>query len=50
MYRDPELAKRQIEEERDYLADYKQLQKDASKYDVRERIDILASLMAAGDI
>lgn len=50
MYRDPELAKRQIEEERDYLADYKQLQKDASRYDVRERIDTLASLMARGDI
>lgn len=49
MYRDPESAKRQIEEERDYAADYKQLQKDASRYGGKWRIDTLASLMAAGD-
>lgn len=49
MYRDPESAKRQIAEERDYAADYKQLQKDASRYGGKWRIDTLASLMAAGD-
>ena len=49
MYRDPEQAAAQIAEERDYAADYKQLQKDASRYGGKWRIDELSRLMAAGD-
>ena len=49
MYRDPEHAAAQIAEERDYAADYKQLQKDASRYGGKWRIDELSRLMAAGD-
>lgn len=49
MYRDPEKAAAQIAEERDYAADYKQLQKDASRYGGKWRIDELSRLMAAGD-
>lgn len=49
MYRDPEQAAAQIAEERDYSADYKQLQKDASRYGGKWRIDELSRLMAAGD-
>ena len=49
MYRDPEQAAAQIADERDYAADYKQLQKDASRYGGKWRIDELSRLMAAGD-
>lgn len=49
MYRSPEKAAAQIAEERDYAADYKQLQKDASRYGGKWRIDELSRLMAAGD-
>ena len=49
MYRSPEQAAAQIAEERDYAADYKQLQKDASRYGGKWRIDELSRLMAAGD-
>ena len=49
MYRDPEQAAAQIAEERDYAADYKQLQRDASRYGGKWRIDELSRLMAAGD-
>lgn len=49
MYRNPEQAAAQIAEERDYAADYKQLQKDASRYGGKWRIDELSRLMAAGD-
>ena len=49
MYRNPEHAAAQIAEERDYAADYKQLQKDASRYGGKWRIDELSRLMAAGD-
>ena len=49
MYRDPEQAAAQIAEERDYSSDYKQLQKDASRYGGKWRIDELSRLMAAGD-
>ena len=49
MYRDLEHAAAQIAEERDYAADYKQLQKDASRYGGKWRIDELSRLMAAGD-
>ena len=49
MYRDPSLAESTIAEERDYAADYKRLGKDASRYGGKWRIDVLASLMAAGD-
>lgn len=49
MYRDPEQAAAQIAEERDYAADYKRLQKDASRYGGKWRIDELSRLMAAGD-
>ena len=49
MYRDPEHAAAQIAEERDYAADYKQLQRDASRYGGKWRIDELSRLMAAGD-
>ena len=49
MYRSPEQAAAQIAEERDYVADYKQLQKDASRYGGKWRIDELSRLMAAGD-
>ena len=49
MYRDPEHAAAQIAEERDYAADYKQLQKDASRYGGKWRIDELSRLMATGD-
>ena len=49
MYRDPVHAAAQIAEERDYAADYKQLQKDASRYGGKWRIDELSRLMAAGD-
>lgn len=49
MYRSPEQAATQIAEERDYAADYKQLQKDASRYGGKWRIDELSRLMAAGD-
>ena len=49
MYRSPEQAAAQIAEERDYSSDYKQLQKDASRYGGKWRIDELSRLMAAGD-
>ena len=49
MYRSPEQAAAQIAEERDYAADYKQLQKDASRYGGKWRIDELSRLMATGD-
>ena len=49
MYRDPVQAAAQIAEERDYAADYKQLQKDASRYGGKWRIDELSRLMATGD-
>lgn len=49
MYRNPEQAAAQIAEERDYAADYKQLQRDASRYGGKWRIDELSRLMAAGD-
>lgn len=49
MYRSPEQAAAQIAEERDYAADYKQLQRDASRYGGKWRIDELSRLMAAGD-
>lgn len=49
MYRDPERAKSEIAEERDYSGDLKRLQKDAARYGGKWRIDELASLMAAGD-
>ena len=49
MYRDPVQAAAQIAEERDYAADYKQLQRDASRYGGKWRIDELSRLMAAGD-
>ena len=49
MYRSPEQAAAQIAEERDYAADYKQLQRDASRYGGQWRIDELSRLMAAGD-
>ena len=49
MYRNPEQAAAQIAEERDYAADYKQLQKDASRYGGKWRIDELSRLMATGD-
>ena len=49
MYRDPEQAAAQIAEERDYASDYKRLQKDASRYGGKWRIDELSRLMAAGD-
>ena len=49
MYRDPAAAAAQIAEERDYAADYKQLQKDASRYGGKWRIEELSRLMAAGD-
>lgn len=49
MYRDPEKAAAQIAEERDYAADYKQLQRDASRYGGKWRIDELSRLMASGD-
>ena len=49
MYRDPEKAKEQIAEERDYSADLKQLHKDARRYGGKWRIDELSQLMSAGD-
>ena len=49
MYRSPEQAAAQIAEERDYATDYKQLQRDASRYGGKWRIDELSRLMAAGD-
>lgn len=49
MYRNPVQAAAQIAEERDYAADYKQLQRDASRYGGKWRIDELSRLMAAGD-
>ena len=49
MYRSPDKAAAQIAEERDYAADYKQLQKDASRYGGKWRIDELSRLMADGD-
>ena len=49
MYRDPEKARAQIAEERDYAADLKQLHKDASRYGGKWRIDELSQLMSAGD-
>lgn len=49
MYRDPAAAAAQIAEERDYAADYKQLQKDARRYGGSWRIEELSRLMAAGD-
>ena len=49
MYRSPEQAAAQIADERDYAADYKQLQRDASRYGGKWRIDELSRLMAAGD-
>ena len=49
MYRDPEKAKEQISEERDYAADLKQLHKDANRYGGKWRIDELSQLMSAGD-
>lgn len=49
MYRDPEKAKEQIAEERDYDADLKQLHKDANRYGGKWRIDELSQLMSSGD-
>ena len=49
MYRDPEKAAAQIEEERDYASDLKQLHKDARRYGGKWRIDELSQLMSAGD-
>lgn len=49
MYRDPERAKAEIDEERDRADDLKRLHKDASRYGGKWRIDELAELMSAGD-
>lgn len=48
-YRNPADAAAAIQEERDYNADYKRLQKDVSRYGGKWRIDELSALMAAGD-
>lgn len=49
MYRSEDKGAAQIAEERDYAADYKQLQKDANRYGGKWRIDELSRLMEAGD-
>ena len=49
MYRDPEKAREQIAEERDYASDLKQLHKDARRYGGKWRIDELSQLMSSGD-
>lgn len=49
MYRDPERAKAEIDEERDRSDDLKRLHKDATRYGGKWRIDELSQLMAAGD-
>ena len=49
MYRDPQRAAAEIQEERDYAADLKQLHQDARRYGGKWRIDELSQLMAAGD-
>jgi len=49
MYRSEDKGASQIEEERAYANDYKKLQKDASRYGGKWRIDELSSLIAAGD-
>lgn len=49
MYRDPERAAAEIEEERSRAADLNRLHKDASRYGGKWRIDELSALMAAGD-
>lgn len=49
MYRDPERAAAEIEEERSRAADLNRLHKDASRYGGKWRIDELSRLMASGD-
>ena len=49
MYRDPERAAAEIEEERSRAADLNRLHKDARRYGGKWRIDELSALMAAGD-
>ena len=49
MYRSPERAKAEIDEEKDRAEDLKRLHKDASRYGGKWRIDELSALMSAGD-